>query len=169
MRVEKIPRTALDERFREVSTQLIANANESVYVIAGELGSLYFQDMHRATAKAHDRVSKGIYAYATEKTPPNLRNFAVSIGIELYIGEKGLTEHYLVVDRKHFVKSINKPLNRETTVGEREGEVHYDDPEGADEIIRMFNELKSAAKQVVSIDKKADPFFQFLYGSQSHK
>lgn len=169
MRVEKIPRTALDERFREVSTQLIANANESVCVIAGELGSLYFQDMHRATAKAHDRVSKGIYAYATEKTPSNLRNFAVSIGIELYIGEKGLIEHYLVVDRKHFVKSINKPLNRETTVDEREGEVHYDDPEGADGIIGMFNELKSAAKQVISIDKKADPFYQFLYGSQSHK
>jgi hypothetical protein len=163
MKVEQIPRTALDEKFRQVCTKLIDGASESVYVIAGEMGSLYFPDMHTATAKAHDKGAE-VYAYATEKTPAHLRNFALSIGVKLYIGSKPLKEHYLVIDGKHFVKSINKPIDRETILGEREGEVHYDDPEGAKDIIRMFEELCSNGKLVTSLDKKADPLYQFLYG-----
>lgn len=162
-KIEQIPKTALDERFRQICTDLIEGANQSVYIIAGEMGSLYFPDMHAATAKAHGKGAK-VLAYATEKTPAHLRNFALSIGVKLYIGSKPLKQHYLVVDGKHFVKSINKPTDRETIPGEREGEVHYNDPEGAEEIIRIFEELCSNGKLVTTLDKKADPLYQFLYG-----
>lgn len=160
--IKYIGRSVLDRDFRAACKGLIKGANESIHLIAGELGSLKLIDIQNAFYEATTKKDVSAYAYATERTAPEMRNYAVSLGFELWIGKKSLPDHYLVIDRKHYVRSMNKRLDAGTQIGERIAEVHLNDPEGAEKIIKGFENLKQDAEKISSVDKKLDPFYQFL-------
>jgi hypothetical protein len=158
---EPIERTPLDRKFMGICAGLISAAQLSIYLIAGELGSLTFPQIQRAIYNpGKPKIQR--FAYATNYTPQEIRNYALSIGFELYIGKRGLTEHYLVVDEKHVVESLCKVPGRATIPGEREGVLYRDNPQKAKEVIAHFEELKSQADQIKEIDVKADPFYQLI-------
>jgi len=161
----EIKKTPLDREFREICTKLISEAKESVYVIAGELGSLKAPDMQSATVEAVAKRGVKGYAYASNHAEKTMQNYAISIGCRLYIGERYEETHYLVIDGKHVVQSDNKIEGRKTKIGTREGWVYYDDPEKAKEIINKFEELKQQAREITTIDKTIDPFYQLVHSA----
>ena len=159
---KEIVKTPLDEDFRRICTSLINEAKDSIYVIAGELGSLKAPDMQYATVQAVAQRNVKGYAYATHLADKSIKNYAVTIGCKLYIGEKYENTHYLVVDGKHTVQSDDKRMGQNTKVGTRQGWVYYDEPEKARKTIKKFEELKQQAAEVNTIDKAADPFYQLI-------
>lgn len=160
---KEIVKTPLDRDFRKICTDLINESEESIYVIAGELGSLKAPDMQYATVQAvAERDVKG-YAYATHYAEESIKNYAVSIGCKLYIGEKYENVHYLVIDGKHVVQSNDKKMGHNTKVGTRQGWVYYNEPEKAQEIIKKFEELKQQAVEVNTIDRTIDPFYKLVH------
>lgn len=165
MRKKRISKSLGDEKFRKYCVELLDSARKSVYIIAGELGSLAFPDLQMATYKASKRSGVKVQMYATKFTPVTSRNYAVACGYDLFIGEEGLKKHYLVVDEKNFVESLDKEIGKPTVIGERCGWAHYDDEKGAKKIIEQFNDLvsKKDTKKISTVDEKAEPLYQFLH------
>lgn len=163
MSKKEIKKTPLDREFREICTQLISEAKESVYIIAGELGSLKAPDMQYATVEAIAKRDVKGFAYASNHAEKTMQNYAVSIGCKLYIGEKYERTHYMVIDGKHVVQSDNKIQGKKTKIGTRQGWVYYDEPEKAEEVIKKFEELKKQAKEITTIDKTIDPFYKLVH------
>lgn len=157
-----ILKTPMDEEFRKICTDLINGAQESVYVIAGELNSLKAPDMQYATVEAIAKRNVKGFVYATNYAEKTIQNYAVSIGCKLYIGKKYEDKHYLVIDGKHVVQSDNKKMGENTKVGTRQGWVYYDKPKKAKEVIQKFEKLKQQAEEVTTIDKTVDPFYQLI-------
>jgi hypothetical protein len=151
----------LDAEFRDVCTDFIEKASKEMIVIAGELGSLLFPDMQRAT---YDAVRRHVQVkmYATERVPQYLRNFALSIGCELSIGHEPAADHYLVIDRKHFVISRKSGAGIPTPVGKRQGVAYLDNPDGAAQVVALFNKLSKRAHKISKINKLADAGYSFV-------
>ncbi len=159
--MERIPLSPLDEKFREASKKLIESASQSFYFIEGDLRSLLLPDIQHAVYTMTAKNIKGS-VYATEEISPNLQNYAVSIGLETYIGKTLLINNFIVVDGKHFIK-FTKNSNYDYCAGTREGEVYYNDPDKTKELDELFNQLKSLSERITYIDKTKDPYWQFLY------
>lgn len=164
--MEKIPikKSLGDEEFRKFCGEMLDSARKNVYIIAGELGSLTFPDLQMATYKASKRPGVKVKMYATEFTPITSRNYAVACGYELFIGKKGLKKHYLVVDEKDFVESLDKEIGKPTIVGERCGWAHYGNRNAAKEILKQFRDLVADkdTKKISAVDVEAEPLYQFL-------
>lgn len=159
---EPIRRSPLDREFMEICANLIAGAVSSVYLIAGELGSLTYPQIQRAIyGPGKTRIRR--YAYATVDTPQEIRNYALSIGFELYIGKEGLNKHYLVVDERHVIESLNKTPGKATVPGEREAVIYRDNPSKAEEVIEIFGRLKSDADRITDIEMESDPFNKLMH------
>ncbi|QLH11236.1 hypothetical protein [Nitrosarchaeum sp. AC2] len=158
-----IEKSLFDEKFREECVKMLDSARHDVYIIAGELGSLKFDDVRNATEDAARRGVK-VHAYATGRTPKTFQNYCVSRGYELYIGKRGLDTHYLLVDDKNMVISINKDPDNITAVGTREADVKYGDHKKAKEIINVFSDLVSepTTRKITEFDKMQDPFYKLL-------
>ncbi len=163
MKEYRIKQSLFDEKFREECVRMLDTAKNDIYLIAGELGSLKFDDVRNATENAARRGVK-VHAYATGRTPKTFQNYCVSRGYDLYIGDRGLDTHYLLVDGENMVVSINKDPNNVTTVGTREADIKYGDENQAKEILSVFSNLVSepTTKKITEFDKTQDPFYKLL-------
>lgn len=159
-----IEKSLFDEKFREECVRVIDSAKREIYIIAGELSSLKFDDMRNAVERASIR-GVDIHMYATNHAPETFINYAVSRGYELFIGEKGLETHYLLADGKNMVISKYKEVGKITIVGERRGVAHYDNEENGREVLEKFNQL-AQDKNTIKInkfEKTKDPFYQLVF------
>jgi sugar-specific transcriptional regulator TrmB len=152
-----IPVSPLDRIFREEICKLLHLANDEIIVMAGELSSYDFLDLRDAFDAA---VEKGVKAKVYAINPPiHTVNRLVLKGVEVYVGKRELEDHYTVVDRKHWaVSKKHTPYS----IGERRGKIYINDPHGAWEIVRMFEEYTKdpRTKKYISIDWENDPILR---------
>ncbi len=113
---------AFDEDFRKKVRELLDEAEEEIIIITGEGGSYQYQDLRWALERARDR---GAYVKIYCVHPPQTYiNKSLSLGSEIYMGDKDPDNHYLIVDGKHTVTS---KVRAGRDVGKRKGEVRRND------------------------------------------
>ena len=152
MVVKKIRATPTDELFRKYVKDLIDSAKEEIFVIAGEAGSYRSVDLRLAAAKARDRGIK-IRMYAVNP-PQEVVNGLLALGCEVYVGKEVPKDHCLVVDSNSWILSKGH-LPRK--IGEREGEVHINEPGSAKKVIDYFYRVVSKAERKTKIEWDKDP------------
>ena len=158
--MERILPSPLDKNFRQSAIKLIESASQRFYIIEGDLSSLLLPDLQFALYGVIPRVEGCVYG--TEEVSPDLRNYAVSIGLETYVGKTLLLNNFIVIDGKHFIKFTKNGRDTDS-IGTRQGELHYNSPTKVKEIDGLFNQLKSLSERITSVDKTKDPYWQFLY------
>jgi hypothetical protein len=126
-------------------------------VITGEGGSYQYQDLRWALEEARKR-GVSIKIYCTHP-PVEYVNKTLQLGCEVFVGENGLKEHYLIVDREHGMTSMVRAGGE---VGKRAGEVRLNDKAFAKEKARLFDELASKAKRERKIKKEKGPLWKLV-------
>jgi len=158
---------SIDDRgFRRIVNEAINSAQREVVVIAGELGSYLFPELKEAVKQA---VSRGVHVkvYATYAVPPSIYDEIRNIGGEIYLGERQVKDHYLVIDGKNCIISKKEQLGKPTKIGERWAILCEDDPPSARKVKRLFSELAFLSfieedKKQSILSKVANTIFQLL-------
>lgn len=157
MKIIEVLRSPLDRTFREQVYKLLSLANEEIIVMGGELSSYDFFDLRDAFDTA---IEKGVKArvYATHPSVHTINRLVLK-GVEVYVGKNELKDHFTIVDRKHWAISESHPPY---TIGERRGKVYLNDPEGAERILKLFEEYikNPETRKYTSIDWKNDPILK---------
>ena len=147
--------TPFDEEFRKNVLGLLDIAKGEVIIITGEGGSYQYQELRWAVKRARGRgVKFKIYCV---RPPQAYVNKALELGCDIYVGNKDLKEHYLIVDKKHCMTSSVR-VGAET--GKRAGEVRTGDEKFAKEKVKLFNELVSDAKREREPKVEEDPLWR---------
>jgi hypothetical protein len=152
-----IKQSPLDEDFRRHTFELLSSAKKNILIIAGEVGSFKFFDLRMVAKKAHERGVR-IRVYANQPSI-GIINKLLTYGVELYLGEKKVRDHYLVVDGNSWIRSEEHPPDQ---IGLRKGYVYKNDPKGASRIIKLFNELITKAKKIEEPKWDEDPLWLML-------
>lgn len=152
-----IKQSPLDEDFRRHTSELLSSAKKNILIIAGEVGSFKFFDLRMVAKKAHERGVR-IRVYANQPSI-GIINKLLTYGVELYLGEKKVRDHYLVVDGNSWIHSEEHPPDQ---IGLRKGYVYKNDPKGASRIIKLFNELITKAKKIEEPKWNEDPLWLML-------
>lgn len=152
-----IKQSPLDEDFRRHTFELLSSAKKDIIIIAGEVGSFRFLDLRMAAKKAHERGVR-IRIYANQPSV-GIMNKLLKYGVELYLGGKKVSDHYLVVDGNSWIHSKEHPPGK---IGLRKGYVYKNDPEGASKVIKLFKELIAKAKKIEAPKWDEDPLWLML-------
>lgn len=157
MTVKRIEKSVGDELFRKHVKELLDEAKNDIYVIAGEVSSYQSIDLKMASTRAMERGVK-VHVYAVTPTD-EIVNGLLARGCEVYVGSERPKDHFLVVDSNSWILSEGM-LPREK--GTRQGELHVDDPEGAMKAKDYFDRLASNAEKKTKIDWNKDPLKKAL-------
>jgi hypothetical protein len=142
----------LDADFRKHVIELFRTAKKSITIITGEGSAFGYQDVRWALKEALDRgVQCRVYA-----NDPLYVSKWLSYGVALYKGKEKVEDHFLVVDDMSFIHSFPHERKR---IGVREGEVHYCDASGAQDIVKRFESMVKKAKKLSSAE---DPFDRIM-------
>lgn len=135
-----VGKSANDDDFRQIVKAEIGSAKTEIVVIAGELGSYLFPELREAAIQA---VNRGVHVkiYATHTVPSSVYEEISKIGGEIYLGERQVRDHYLVIDGQDCIISKKEDQGVPTKIGERLAIVYENDPSKSKKAKRLFNEL----------------------------
>lgn len=145
---EKIIREhPLDYEFRKYTRELIELAKDEIHIVTGEFSIYYFDDVAQTLRNA---IRKGvsIKAYLGVCDDDTI-NRVVTHGITVYAGKKRPDEHYIIADRKHWIKSEK---HVPYSIGKRHGVFMKNDEKGAADKIKIFEYWVDKIKPITKPD-----------------
>jgi hypothetical protein len=157
-----VPQSVDDKEFRAAVKRMIDGATTEVLVMAGELGSLMFPDLHDAVMQAKKR-GVNIRFYASAPSPAIVDDLRAN-GMEIHIGPVVLKDHYLAVDGRDYAVSLKDVPGKPTQIGTRRMQCGLDEPKTVQKLKRTFLELQFlwSVEESVKTGSLITRFFSWL-------
>lgn len=157
----------VDKGFREAVKKVISKAQDQVIVITGEFSALnFYHDLQLLLDDVFHKKEIRLKVFMTNENYGIINKiFFLNPGrTEVYIGTKGVEDHYLICDDKYFVHTFEHERN---ISGVRTGEYEDEDPDKGrryiddNGLIRLFNELieQSDVRKITGPDMSKDPLY----------
>lgn len=148
----KVEESTYDIKFRKIVTDLIRMARDEILIATGEFSIYYYPDVRNVLRETwlRDIPVKAYLGRCDEDTIYR----AVANGITVYQGKDPPKEHFMVVDRKHWIVSED---HEPYEPGKRHGSYKINDEKVASDKVRYFDSLiKSKDSKLISKIKR-DP------------
>lgn len=167
----KFEKDFFDESFRRKVRDLLDEAEEEIAIINGEEVFYQHLDLRWALERVIERGGSVKIYYV--HPPQAYINKNLSLGFEIYRGDREPDNHYLIVDGKH---TVTFEVRAGRDVGKREVQVRRNDEKFAQEKIELFQTLASEGEKITEMDIEKDPLrklvnnpLDFGYDTHSEK